>query len=410
MPNSFLPPKVFANAALAFLKNNLVMAKLCDSEGVDKEFKAPVGGTVYVKRPPEFIVRNGAVASPQDVVEGEVAVNINIQRGVDVQFTSVEETLNVDALMKSRVMNGAMSQLATDIDMNLIARVNEFHNFVGTAGNTISTPLAFNAAPQRLDEMAVPGTDRNAVLAPDSAWAIVGNLAASAAQSDSGIAESALKRAKLPMLGNVDTYQTQTVPSIVTGSRTNGAVNGASQNVTYDAVRSTYSQTLSVDGLGANATIAAGEVFTLAGVFAVNPRTKAVLPYLQQFTVLTAATASAGGAVAALEISPPIITTGAYRNVSAAPADNAVLTWFGSAGTTLRSNAAFHKNAIKLVSAKLVMPYTGEASYATDPDTGLTIRYWRYSDGANDTHNHRFDVLFGTVNADRRLGTRINGA
>ena len=410
MPNSFLPPKVFANAALAFLKNNLVMAKLCDSEGVDKEFKAPVGGTVYVKRPPEFTVRNGPTASVQDVIEGEVAVNVNIQRGVDVQFTSVEETLNVDALMKSRMMNAAMSQLATDIDMNLIARVNEFHNFVGTAGNTISTPLAFNAAPQRLDEMAVPGSDRNAVLAPDSAWSIVGNLAASAAQSDSGVAETALKKAKLPMLGNVDAYQTQTVPSIVTGTRTNGAVNGAAQNVAYTAVRSTYSQTLAVDGLGANATIAAGEVFTLAGVFAVNPRTKASLPYLQQFTVLTAATASAGGAVAALEISPPIITSGAFQNVSAVPADNAVLTWYGSAGATLRSNAAFHKNAIKLVSAKLVMPYTGEASYATDPDTGLTIRYWRYSDGANDTHNHRFDVLFGTVNADRRLGTRINGA
>ena len=408
MPNSFLPPKVFANAALAFLKNNLVMAKLCDSEGVDKEFKAPVGGTVYVKRPPEFIIRSGAVASPQDVVEGEVAVNIDQQVGVDVQFTSVEETLNVDALMKSRVMNASMAQISSEIDRQLSARVNEFHNFVGTAGNTITTPVAFFQAPQRLDEMAVPQTDRNAILSPADAWSIVGNLQAAASQSDSGVAESALKRAKLPMLGNVDAYQAQTVPSFTTGTRTNGAVNGAAQNVTYSAVRSTYTQTLNVDGLGTTNTVAAGEVFTIAGVFAINPRTKAVMPYLQQFTVLAPATASAGAA--ALTISPPMITSGAYQTVSAAPADNAVVTWFGSASTTYRSNAAFHKNAIKLVSAKLIMPYSGEASYATDPDTGLTIRYWRYSDGANDTHNHRFDVLFGTVNADRRLGTRINGA
>jgi hypothetical protein len=55
------------------------------------------------------------------------------------------------------------------------------------------------------------------------------------------------------------------------------------------------------------------------------------------------------------------------------------------------------------------MPYSGEADYATDPDTGLTVRYWRYSDGASDTHNHRWDVLFGTVNADPRLGVRVSG-
>jgi hypothetical protein len=143
-------------------------------------------------------------------------------------------------------------------------------------------------------------------------------------------------------------------------------------------------------------------------VFAVNPRTKANLGYLQQFTVLADATAAAG-AIAALQISPPIIATGAYQNVSAVPADDAVVTWLGSASTTYQMNAAFHKTAIKLVSAKLIMPYSGEADYATDPDTGITVRYWRYSDGTSDTHNHRWDVLFGTVNADRRLGARISG-
>ena len=85
------------------------------------------------------------------------------------------------------------------------------------------------------------------------------------------------------------------------------------------------------------------------------------------------------------------------------------ITFLGAASTTFRPGAAFHQTAIKLVSAKLVMPYSGEADYATDPDTGLTVRYWRYSDGASDTHNHRWDVLFGTVNADPRLGVRVSG-
>ena len=55
------------------------------------------------------------------------------------------------------------------------------------------------------------------------------------------------------------------------------------------------------------------------------------------------------------------------------------------------------------------MPYSGEADYATDPDTGLTVRYWRTSDGTNDTHLHRFDVVYGVKMVDPRRGTRISG-
>lgn len=412
MANAFLSPKVFANAGLKLLKNNLVMAKLCDSEGVDKTFKAGVGGTVYVKRPPEFIIRTGATASAQDVTEGEVAVVIDKQAGVDVQFTSQEETLNVDALLKSKVLDASMAQIASYVDGELIARVNEFHNWVGTPGVTIDSPADFFKAPQRLDEMAVPMNDRNAILTPADGYGIAGSLLANAAMQGD-IARSALAKAKVPLMGNIDSYITQTIPSLTCGTRTNAAIDGASQNVTYANVKSTYTQTLNIDGVGNATTVVAGEVFTIAGVNAVNPRTKADLGYLQQFTVITGGTSVASGTASAqdlaLTISPPIITSGAYKNVTAAPADDAVVTWLGTASTTYRANAAFHKTAIKLVSAKLVMPYSGEADYATDPDTGLTVRYWRYSDGATDTHNHRWDVFFGTVNADRRLGTRISG-
>jgi hypothetical protein len=408
MSHTFLPPKVFANAGLKLLKNNLVMAKLCDAEGVDKAFKPGGGATVNVKRPPEFTIRTGATASAQDVIEGEVSVTIDKQAGVDVQFTSAEETLSVDALLKSKVLDASMSQIASYMDQQLIARVSEFHNWVGTPGTVVDSPADFFLAPQRLDEMAVPANDRNAIMTPQDGYGMAGSLLANAALAGD-TARSALQKAKIPILGNVDPYITQTIPSLTTGTRTNGAVNGASQNVTYLSVKSTYQQTLNIDGVGASGTIKQGEVFTIAGVYAVNPRTKAALPYLQQFTALEDRTASSG-VVAALNISPPIIASGAFQNVSAAPADDAVLTWLGSASTTYRPSAAFHKTAIKLVSAKLIRPYSGESDFSTDPETGITVRYWRYSNGDNDTHNHRWDVMFGTVNADRRLGVRLSGS
>ena len=418
MSNSFLPAKVFANAGLKLLKNNLVMAKLCDSEGVEKAFSPGAGGTVYVKRPPEFIVRDGAVASPQNTVEGEVAVNIDKQKGVDVQFTSQEETLNVDQLLRSRVLSAAMAQIASQIDSDLIGCIKEFPNWTGTPGVQCTSPTPLFAAAQRLDELAIPTDNRNGVLTPSDAYGVAGNLLTLAAQSGE-VAQNALEKAKIPVIGNVDWFMTQTAPSLTTGTRVSSAaslVNGASaQDVAYTAVKSSYTQTLVIKSGGNAKTISVGEVFTIAGVNAVNPRTKADLGYLKQFTVIATAanpasyTTSAGGDVT-VTISPPIIISGAYQNVTTpTPADGAAITYMGAAGTTYRPGAAFHKTAIKLVSAKLIMPYSGEADYATDPDTGLTIRYWRYSDGSNDLHNHRWDVLYGVVNADRRLGVRVSG-
>lgn len=412
MTHAFASPKVFANAALLHLKNQLVLAKLCDSEQINKEYTADAkggkpGGTVYVKRPPEFIVRDGRTAAPQDVLEGEVAVSIDKQKGVDIQFTSVEETLSVTALLKSTSMKSAMGQLASQIDSDLQQVTLEFPHWVGNPASTINSPSAFFQIPERMDDMAIPLTDRAAIMTPTDTYAVAGNLLASAAQSGD-VAKNALQKVKIPLLGNIDPYMSQTVPSLTTGTRTNGAINGAGQAVAFTAVRTNFQQTLNVDGLGNGGTVKRGEVFSIANVYAVNPRTKDTLPYLAQFVVLADATANGSGQ-AALTIANPIITTGAYKNVSAAPADDAVVTWKGTAGTTYRPSVGFHKTAIKLVSAKLIKPFSGEADFATDPDTGLTVRYWRYSNGDDDTHNHRLDVIYGCANVDRRLGVRGSG-
>ncbi|WP_091742939.1 P22 phage major capsid protein family protein [Phenylobacterium immobile] len=413
MAHAFAPPKVFANAGLKLLKNSLVLAKLADSEGVDKTYSTETGGgkpggTVYVKRPPEFIVRDGKNAAAQEVLEGEVAVSVDKQKGVDVQFTSLEETLSVGALLKSKVMASSMAALASQIDSDLMATTLEFPNWVGTPGQLVDSAADFFRAPERLDELAIPQTDRKAVLTPSDTYAMAGNLLGLAAQQGE-VARNALEKAKIPILGNTDPYMTQTVASLTCGTRTNGAVNGGSQDVAFAAVRTSYQQTLNIDGVGNGGTIKKGEVFSIAGVYAVNPRTKAVLPFLAQFVVLADATANGSGQVA-LTIANPIIVEGAYQNVSAAPADNAVVTWMGTAGSTYRQNAAFHKTSLKLVSAKLVTPFSGAADYSTDPETGISVRYWRYSNGDSDTHNHRFDVIYGCVNVDRRLGVRLSGA
>ncbi len=121
-----------------------------------------------------------------------------------------------------------------------------------------------------------------------------------------------------------------------------------------------------------------------------------------------------------LTITPAIIVQGtndgvntyansAFGTVNAAPAANAYVQFAGALSTVLPIKTAFHKRAISLVSARLQMPFTGVASFATDPDTGIAIRYWRGSDIATGAHVHRWDMIYGAEVMDGFLGTRICG-
>lgn len=440
MSNALPTPDVFAKAGLLLLTNNLVISNSVSTQ-YTKEFRQ-VGQTVRAKRHPEFQVGSGRVAQVQDVLEGEVTVNLNQQKHVAFKFTSVEETLTMDSLVKSKSLNAAMAQLAQKVDSTVHGiGYRGFYSWAGTAGQTINSATDFFKGPERLTNMAVPMADRHGILYPTDAYSLAGSFTGGASTSiPTGIAESAIRRAQIPMIADVSPMMSQSVLK-----HTNGAwagtplVKGASQTVLYstEAVRTTYQQGLLIDGLSNATTIKVGDVFTLDGVYAVNPRTKEQLDYLQQFVVRPGTNGSGGYASATetqpdgssvtldwdgtytfstsgssemtIQISPPIIITGAHKTVSAAPANDAPITLVGSGSTGYVQNLVYHREAIALCTADMITPRTGSAAMVSDPDTGISIRYWQWSDGINDEHFHRFDILFGVTCLDPRLGTRLSG-
>jgi len=415
MANAFKNTQKVANRLLMILKNQLVVAKLADSR-FSSDFggndgNVPINDTITIRRPPLFTVTDGANFTAQDIVVGSTQLVINKQKHVGMTLTDFERVLayDGDSFLKDSVANAKMSALSQQVDTDVGLELLGFPGWVGTPANDITTIAGFNAMPQRLDNKAVPTSDRVACLTPDSWWGLAGAFTGTVPY-DNDINKNALMKAKLPMIGNVDTYMTQSLPTLTNGSATNGAVNGASQAVTYATAKDTYGQNLACDGFGANATIKKGQVFTIANRYAVNPRTQAKLGYLQQFTVTADTTADGTGAVAALPITPPIITSGAYQTVDSAVADNDVITWVGSASTTYKQNFCYHKSAIALAYVRPAKPSTGEYSYAEDPDTGISLRLWAFSDGTADTHSYRADIIYGVKNIDPRLGVRGSGA
>jgi hypothetical protein len=420
MANAFLDAQVYANSMLLLVKNQLVMGRLVNSKFVN-EVNDENALTVRQKRPSRFVAKNGAALAAQDSINGYETIAVDQYKNVHLSIGDLEYIQSYNQLVADTNMQSAASALAHAVDSYLHTKTLEFSNWVGTPGNVIGAPSEFNRGPERLDLLAVPGNNRGAAVFTTDSYGITDALIDSNAISD--VAKSALQEARIPLLSSTKAYSTQMSQSFTTGTRAASSetvIDGASQNVDYRDVKDTMTQTLHCDG-GNAVTYKKGDVFTIANVYAVNPRTAEAYDYLQQFTVTADVTAAATPGDVDLVITPPIIVPGsgsgtdqdvntAFATVDSVPADGAAVTFLGAPSTPFRYSSAFHKDAISLVYAKLRMPFTGEASFATDPETGVSIRYWRGSDISTGEHIHRWDMVFGASAMDPLLGVRISGA
>lgn len=411
MANTTLTASIIAKEAVMILENELVAAKKV-FRGYQEEFAKDVNGykvgdTITIRKPTDFTVRDGAVMSAQDVTEGSLTLSVNKRKGIDFSFSSSDLTLKIGELSE-RVIKPAMVQLANQIDSDVLALYSSVPNWVGTPGQTINSFSDFYKGPERLNEYAVPMGERCAILSPADEAGMVGAQTALYIQN---AANEAYRKGSLGMVGGVDTYMSQNVPTHTVGVATGTPlVNGGSQNTTYALTKDTGTQSLVTDGWTNSTTgiLKAGDVITIANVFAVNPVTKATLPFLKQFVVTADANSGAATGPATLTISPPIIVGGAFATVNAAPADNAAITVLGTGGTGYRQNLVFNKNAFALVTVPLVSP-PGAVDVSRQSYKGLNVRVIPVYDGTNDVSSWRLDVLYGTKTIDPRQALRLSG-
>lgn len=403
--NTLLTPTVIAKEAMMRLQNNLVASNLIHRE-LKAEFGKKIGDTVTIRKPVRYVVRDGWVATPQDTVEGSTTFTIDKVKGVDMEFSAKDLTLTIEDFAE-RYIQPATNRLADQVDVDVLNCARQIPSWVGVPGNKIDSASDLFRAPERLDMMSVPSDERRGILSPMDHWAMAGSLSGLYIQDT---ARTALQKAALPRLGDVELYKSQNVATFRTGIR-GGAplVNGAGQVSTYAAVKALNQQVLSVDGATASVTAWArdGDVFTIDGVFAVNPVNANPLPYLQQFRVV-GDTNSIGGGVVNLVISPAIIVTGAYQTVSNAPADNAALTFMGNPDTLYPLNVVMHKNAIGLVTVPIDIPDMQKGATRVS-DSGLSINLTPYFDGNNFISKWRLDIMYGVKAIYPELATRISG-
>lgn len=409
MANTILNDSVITKEALLVAKNQVGELKRRMNIGYAEELAQKghkIGDTINARLPIQYTVGDGEAMTPQDTEEKSVPIVVNSQKHIGMQFGDSERTLKLD-YFRERYIEPAVTTLVDTMMSTVMANsYKQIANFAGIphATNLPNKTDAFGFAKAKLLTLGTPLRDVTAAIDPF----VEQELAAGGTtlfNPQASISKQYLD-GEITRAAGVDFVMSQVVPK-----HTIGALGGTplTNGATADGAT-----TVAIDGATASVTgyWKVGDVVQFAGVYAVNPQTKQSTGKLRDFVVTEDANSSAGGVVS-LKISPAIIASGAYQNVTNVPADNSAVTTFGHAssyaGITAPQNLVFHKSAIALCVVPLETIEGEKMTVATDPETGLSVRLWTAGNILSGKGIKRLDILFGSKVVRPEFAARVVG-
>jgi hypothetical protein len=365
-----------------------------------------IGESLRIRLPEKFVVTDGAVLDLQDSTEQSITLTQATRKHVGMHFTSQDLTMSLDDFTERKI-EPAMAALASSIEADALqTMVLDIYNTTGTFGTVPASLVPFLNAKAKLNQYLAPkDAQRNALIDSATTAAMVEGLKGLFADQSSISAQ--YKDGQMGRTVGFMFAENDLLPVLTTGTRTG--------SITVDGAAPTGA-TIALKALGSGTTIKRGEVFTVAGYYAVHPETKTPYGHLQQFVFTEDKTAS-GTAIASVGISPAIVTSGAYQNVSGTPGTDAVVILQGgaacggaavsaAASTAFGQNLVFHKNAFAFVSADLELPRDVKIASRKELD-GISMRMVGQYDINNDRSITRLDVLYGMKTIRPELACRI---
>ena len=395
MPNSLLTPTAVTREALRILhqKLNFVGNIKRDYDDSFAKSGAKIGDSLKIRLPNQYTVRTGATLSAQDTSEISTTLQVATQKGVDLNFTSVDLTLSLDDFSK-RILDPAMSVLAANIEADALSMMLDVYQNVNNIGSAITFGKLMSSRKVLNDALAPMDNNRSILLNTQDNVDLVDGL--KGLFQDSAAIKEQYREGSMGRTGGYDFYENTLIANQATGtaaSATGYTVNGA---VT------TNGSTAVTLAAGAN-TFKKGDVITFVGCNRVHPETKADTGVLQSFVV----TADYAGGAGSLSFAPAIYTSGGRQNVVAAGIANGVaVAKIGGASAIYKPSLAFHKDAFAFATADLVMPQGVDFASRQVLD-GISMRIVRQYDINMDQFPCRLDVLYGYKTIRPELACRI---
>lgn len=400
MANQFLTTSQVLQASLPVFRNNLEFSRKTYNQYSDQFAKegAKVGASVTARKPPKYRGRYGNAIDVEDIQETPVTVVCDKLFGVDLEYDDVALTLTMDNFQE-RYIDGVMARIANEVDATGMELFYDVYNFVGVPNVVPNTRLTYLNAGVKLDNTATP---RRGVAARSC---VVGaQMQATLVDAQAGLFHRSDKISEQYESGEMGTglgfdfAMDQNTKAYTIGALGGTPlVNGANQT----------GASITADGAGAAITnyLRRGDCITFAGVNGIVPNTATKTGggvstgQLQQFVVTDDLDSAADGTFT-INISPAIVTSGAFQTVTASPADNAVILIFTSAtayaGLTVKNALAFNKIAFTRVMVDLPVPGGVDmGGRIKDKASGIAFRLVRAYDIRGNSRPTRVEGLWG---------------
>lgn len=408
MPNAFSKEErvAFENIVEGF-QDALVLSRNVSVYNTDQSMMERSNDVIW--RPMPYVAQSfsgtNQTSNFKDFTQLSVPASINTIRSVPWTMTARELR---DAMQEGRIGDSAKQKLASDINVALMTAAANGGSLVvkRTAAASGFDDLA--AADAIMNEQGVQQFDRFAALSSRDYNNMASNLASRGTMT--GKPTTAYEKAYVGNIAGFETFKLDYANSLTVRAGVTVSMNGANQYYTPKATSTAVTgETANVDNryqtisiTVGSGTVKVGDCFTIAGVNAVHAITKGDTGQLKTFRIVSIVTGAGG--TGTVQITPPIISGGGstdaelqYRNVTATPANGAVITFLNTA--TASVNPFWQKDALEILPGRFSVPAdAGVAVMKASTDQGIEVVMQKQYDINTMVTKYRLDTLFGVVN------------
>lgn len=452
MAHSFLTLRHIGYEILSLLENELIVLGEVNRD-YDNRFAvegAKINDTARVRFHSRFVVSKGTQLQKQPYQEKYKDIKVGDRNHIGLSMTNMELTLQMDDF-SNRVLVPQVSEVAQYLDGRMSEHLFQATPYyVGTPGTDVDEVLPFLLAGEQMNHNAVPRMGRCLLIGPGIEAHAVDVM--KTLFNPQGTISSQFRNAEIGSAFGWRWKMTQNVRNHTIGDLRARSNAGnfqmrealASEDGT-DPIMGT--STFKMDQFHDDAEVKKGDVFTVAGVHHVNPRSRQRSGYLQKFVVEEDADANNNGQIdikawpqVIMPASATIGPEGAltehgggssdavsdeekrkfqYQTVDGLPANNAVVTFWGTKAGSGTTNHPYRNMTVQqglglvrdygnFVSVDLERP-GGNTYFARvhDAEAGLALMLVEGFEINTMENVMRLDWLTGNNSLRREMGVRI---
>lgn len=419
MANSFSKEeRVAFEDLLEGFQDALVLSRNVAVYNTDQTMMERANNTIW--RPQPYIAQsiNSTPGTPisgyKSMTQLAVPATLGYSKTVPWEMTSLELR---DALQEGRLGDSAKQKLASDINvaiMNSAASLGSLVVPIAAAAGDYDDVALCDAI---MNEQGVPDYDRFMALSSRDYNGLAGNLVGTARSFGNQKSDKAYERSYVGMVAGFDTYKMD-YANRQAAAAGGGSITidtdgeGTQANYTPQATSTAVGGQINVDNrfqtvtVSSTTSVAAGDAFTIAGVYAVHHITKQSTGQLKTFRVVSVDSATT------MTITPPIIgaqgvsPTDAqlqYKNVEVStPSNTAAIVWLNV--NTAQVNVFWQRDSLEILPGRYAVPSdAGVAVMRASTDQGIELVLQKFYDINSMTIKYRLDTLFGVVNKNPEM-------